>query len=327
MNERTTQRLPPLDSLRGFDAAARHLSFTRAAVELHLTQSAISRQVQTLEAQLGVALFRRETRRLVLTPAGEALHRVAAEALARLAEVCASLRAGQRRPQVDLTAAVGIASLWLVPRLAAFQAAQPDVDVRISADNRIVDLERDGFDVALRYLAAGDAPDGAILLFEEEVFPVAAPQVAASLPARVSAEDFAKIVLLAYDDDRAAPWFSWEPWLAGLGLAAARPKAILRFNQYDQIMRAAEEGQGVALGRGPLVARAIAAGRLRPLAVRREKIPARAYYLLRAPQAARAEVDAFVAWVRREAAETVAQVAAQNGGGVQLTTGSRSIRA
>ncbi|MBW7900107.1 MAG: LysR family transcriptional regulator [Rhodocyclaceae bacterium] len=299
------RRLPSLDPLKGFEAAARHLSFTRAADELHLTQSAISRQIQTLEAQLGVRLFQREVRRLRLTPEGEALLRVVGELLERLADVCAGLRAAQRRPQVHITAAVGIASLWLVPRLAVFQQAQPDVDVRISADNRVVDLEREGFDVALRYLAASEVPAAATLLFEEEVFPVASPQLAASLPKHVSAEDFAHIVLLAYDDDRAAPWLSWEPWLTGLGLAGARPKAVLRFNQYDQLVRAAEEGQGVALGRGPLVARAIADGRLRPLAVRREKLPARAYYLLRAQTPSRPEVDCFVAWLLAEAETTV----------------------
>ena len=299
------RRLPSLDPLKGFDAAARHLSFTRAASELHLTQSAISRQIQTLEEQLGVRLFRREIRALHLTAEGEALHRVVADMLNRLADACAEIRKTQRRPQVNLTAAVGIASLWLVPRLAAFQVAQPDVDVRISADNRVVDLDREGFDIALRYLGEGEAPPGAMLLFEEQVFPVAAPALAASLPKRVSAEDFSKVVLLAYDDDRAAPWFSWEPWLLGLGLAGARPKAVLRFNQYDQIMRAAEDGQGVALGRGPLVARAIAEGRLKPLAVKREKLPAWAYYLVLADGAARPEVDRFVAWLKEEAEATV----------------------
>lgn len=298
-------RLPSLDPLKGFDAAARHLSFTRAAAELHLTQSAVSRQIQTLEAQLGVRLFRREVRQLHLTPEGERLQRVVSEVLQRLGAVCSELRSAQRRPQVNLTATVGIASLWLVPRLASFQSAQPEVDVRISADNRIVDLDREQFDVALRYLAAGDAPPGAVLLFEEEVFPVAAPQIAASLPKHLSAEDFSKVVLLAYDDDRAAPWFSWEPWLIGLGLAGAKPKAVLRFNQYDQLMRAAEDGQGVALGRGPLVVRAIASGRLVPLAVKREKIPARGYYLVRAEGRQRPEVDCFVDWLREESEKTV----------------------
>jgi DNA-binding transcriptional LysR family regulator len=311
MNKRTSparRRLPSLDALKGFDAAARHLSFTRAAGELHLSQSAVSRQVQLLEEQLGVVLFRREVRRLSLTREGQTLHQVAGEMLDRLAEVCDGLRPSRRRPQVNLTASVGIASLWLVPRLASFQLAEPEVDVRIAADNRMVDLEREGFDLALRYLAVEDAPAGAALLFEEAVFPVAAPALAASLPAKVSAEDFSQVVLLAYDDDRAAPWFSWEPWLLGLGLADARPKAIIRFNQYDQIMRAAEAGQGVALGRGPLVARAIEEGRLKALAVRREKLPARAYYLVRTTASRRPEVDAFADWILGEAAATTAEV-------------------
>ncbi|MBK9445490.1 MAG: LysR family transcriptional regulator [Betaproteobacteria bacterium] len=310
--EQHAGRLPPLDALKGFDAAARHLSFTRAAAEMNLTQSAISRQVQALEGHLGVSLFKREVRRLVLTPEGETLRRVAGEMLGRLADVCAGLRATQRRPQVNITAVVGIASLWLVPRLAVFQLAQPDVDVRISADNRVVDMTREGFDLGLRYLATADAPPNATLLFEEEMFPVAAPKLAATLPARVSVEDFSRIVLLAYDDDRNAPWLSWEPWLIGLGLAGARPKAVLRFNQYDQLIRAAEEGQGVALGRGPLVARSIAEGRLKPLAVRREKMPARAYYLVRNEGQARPEVDRFVAWLLEEAEKTTRSMRGQD---------------
>jgi DNA-binding transcriptional LysR family regulator len=295
------------------------LSFTLAAAELHLTQSAISRQIQTLEEQLGVKLFQREVRRLRLTPEGETLQRVVGEMLARLADVCAGLRATQRRPQVNITAVVGIASLWLVPRLAAFQAAQPDVDVRISADNRLVDMTREGFDLGLRYLATADAPPNATLLFEEEMFPVAAPKLAATLPARVSVEDFSHIVLLAYDDDRNAPWLSWEPWLIGLGLAGARPKAVLRFNQYDQLIRAAEEGQGVALGRGPLVARSIAEGRLKPLAVRREKMPARAYYLVRNEEQVRPEVDRFVVWLLEEAEKTTRSMRGEDDAPVQAT--------
>ena len=303
------RRLPSLDPLKGFEAAARHLSFTRAAEELHLTQSAVSRQIQTLEMQLGVRLFHRETRRLRLTAEGETLQRAVAETLDRLAAVCAGLRAVTRRPRVQVTATVGLASLWLVPRLAAFQAAQPDVDVRISADNRLVDLAREGFDLALRYLAASEAPPGATLLFAEEVFPVASPQLAASLPRRIGVDDFSRIVLLAYDDDRIAPWLSWEPWLIGLGLAGARPKAVLRFNQYDQLIRAAEEGQGIALGRAPLVARAIAEGRLAPLAVRRERLPARGYFLVRAKESARPEVDRFIDWLQAEAGTTLRESA------------------
>lgn len=298
-------RLPALDPLRGFDAAARHLSFTRAATELHLTQSAISRQVQTLENQLGIRLFRREARRLSLTPAGEVLARTVAETLERLAEVCAGLKAAQRRPRVNVSASVGIASLWLVPRLAAFQEAEPDVDVRLSADNRLVeDLEREDIDLALRYIAPEAAPPDAALLFEEEVFPVAAPKLAARLPAVLKAEDLAGITLLAFDNGHKAPWFSWEPWLTGLGLAHARPKAVLQFNQYDQLIRAAEDGRGIALGRGPLVARLIAAKKLKALRGPRRRIPSRAYFLVRARHALRPEAERFAQWLLAEARQT-----------------------
>jgi DNA-binding transcriptional LysR family regulator len=298
------RRLPALDPLKGFDAAARHLSFTKAAEELFLTQSAISRQIQTLEEQLGVKLFRREARRLSLTPEGEVLQRAVAETLARLADVCAGLRASQRRPRVNVSAAVGLASLWLVPRLAAFQEIEPDVDVRLSADNRMVDLAREDIDLALRYIHPDTAPPGATLLFEEEVFPVAAPKLAAKLPAVLRPEDLSKLTLLAFDNGHKAPWFSWEPWLVGLGLAHARPKAVLEFNQYDQLIRAAEDGRGIALGRGPLVGQLIAEGKLRPLGKSRQRVAARAYFLVRAPKANRPEVDHFAEWLQREARKT-----------------------
>jgi LysR family glycine cleavage system transcriptional activator len=303
MHERL-RGLPSLDPLKGFDAAARHLSFTKAAAELFLTQSAISRQIQTLEEQLGVKLFHREVRRLTLTPEGEILARSLAEILPRLADVCAGLKAAQRRPRVTVSAAVGIAALWLVPRLAFFQEAEPDVDVRLSADNRMVDLRREDIDLALRYISPETAPAGASLLFNEVVFPVASPQLAATIPDTPSAEDIAKLTLLAFDNNSHTPWLSWEPWLQGLGLGHAKPKAVLQFNQYDQMIRAAEDGRGIALGRGPLVAQAIADGRLKPLTDARQHVAARGYFLVRSPQTLRPEAERFAAWLLDEARKT-----------------------
>lgn len=300
------RNLPSLDPLKGFDAAARHLSFTKAAAELFLTQSAISRQIQTLEEQLGVKLFRREVRRLALTPEGEVLARAVAEMLARLADVCAGLRTGRRRPRVTVSVTVGMAALWLVPRLAAFQELEPDLDVLISADNRKVDLEREGIDLALRYMSPEAPPPEATPLFDEVVFPVASPAVAAVLPAVLRPEDLAKTTLLDFDSGNHTPWLSWEPWLLGLGLADARPKAVLQFNQYDQMIRAAEDGRGIALARGPLVAQSIAEGRLQPLGDARQRVAARAYFLVREPQAVRPEVERFAAWLLDEARKTKA---------------------
>lgn len=296
--------LPSLDPLKGFDAAARHLSFTKAAAELFLTQSAVSRQIQTLEEQLGVKLFRREVRRLALTPEGEVLARAVAEMLARLDDVCSGLRASQRRPRVTVSASVGFAALWLVPRLAAFQELEPDLDVLISADNRIVDLEREGIDLALRYVCPEVPPPGGIQLFDEVVFPVASPAVAAGLPPVLRAEDLGNTTLLAFEGGSSLPWLSWEPWLLGLGLARAKPKAVLQFNQYDQMIRAAEDGRGIALARGPLVAQSIAEGRLQALGDARRHVAARAYFLVRSPGATRPEVERFAAWLLDEARKT-----------------------
>jgi DNA-binding transcriptional LysR family regulator len=296
--------LPSLDPLKGFEAAARHLSFTKAAAELFLTQSAVSRQIQTLEDQLGVRLFRREVRRLSLTPEGEVLYRATAEMLGRLADVCAGLKAAQRRPRVTVSAAVGISALWLVPRLAAFQEAEPDLDVLISADNRMVDLERENIDLALRYIAPDAAPPEATLLFDEVVFPVASPALAATLPPVLGADDLAKLTLLAFESNNKTPWLTWEPWLLGQGLAHAAPKAVLRFTQYDQMIRAAEDGRGLALGRGPLVAQSIAAGRLQALGDTREHVAARAYFLVSNPRGIRPEADRFAKWLIDEAKQT-----------------------
>ena len=295
-------RLPSLDALKGFDAAARHLSFTRAAAELSLTQSAISRQVQTLEAQLGVRLFLRGVRKLTLTPEGEQLHRAVASALANLAEVCAGLRAGKRRPRVTVSAAISIAALWLVPRLGGFQERYPDVDVRLSADNRTVDLAREEVDVALRYGPPELMPPEALLLFDEVVFPVASPGIATGFPVKPTPADLAMVTLLAWRSDVPSPGLDWAPWLVSLGLEKARPKALMQFNQYDQMIRAAADGQGIALGRGPLVRRLVDAGQLAPLMATRERVASRGYFLLPAAGGARPEVDAFIAWLMAEAA-------------------------
>jgi DNA-binding transcriptional LysR family regulator len=296
--------LPPLDALKGFEAAARHLSFTRAAAELFLTQSAISRQIQALESHLGVRLFERQTRRLALTPEGERFQRVVTEALDRLTAACAELKSAQRRPRVTITAFVGIASLWLVPRLAAFQAVEPELDVLISADNRVADLEREGIDLALRMMPPERAPAGATLLFDEVIFPVASPAVAAQFPDGFKVEALPQHTLLAFDDAGKTPWLSWDFWLQAQGLAPVRPKAVLQFNQYDQLIRAAVDGRGIAIGRGALTTELIAQGLLVPLSEARQRVAARAYYLVRSTAAARPEVARFADWLVGEARAT-----------------------
>lgn len=291
-------RLPPLDPLRGFVAAARHLSFTRAAAELHLTQSAISRQVQTLEQALGVRLFVRGVRALALTPQGERLFGRADAWLREWGELARELRAGDRRRPVTVTASIGIAALWLVPRLLDFQARHPDIDVRLAAGNRMMDLAREGIDVAIRYCADRDAPDGARRLFGESVFPVASPNLGDGLV--LCAATLPRLVLLDLDDV-GYPWLRWDDWLAAIGLAGVRPQAVVQFNHYDQMIQAAAAGQGLAIGRAALVAPMLADGRLVAVGDARREVAGRGYWLVTAPGEVREEVRRFVGWVGERA--------------------------
>ena len=167
--------LPPLAFFQGFEAAARTLSFTKAAEELFITQSAVSRQIKALEDHLGIRLFERRPRSLALTESGHALHRISADVLERLQAATDQLRAAHRTRQLSITTTTGFASLWLIPRLQRFTGLHPDIDVRISATTDTLNLERSLIDLAIRYCAPEAAPDGAVRLFGEEMIPVCAP--------------------------------------------------------------------------------------------------------------------------------------------------------
>lgn len=292
-----TTRSPSLDLLRGFEAAARRLSFTLAAQELFVTQSAISRQVKALEADLGVQLFERRHRAIRLTPAGQTLLRATEQALRLLADAAADLRANAARRPLTVTCSVGFASLWLVPRLLEFRDAHPEIDLRIDANNRLVDLEREGIELAVRYCPPELAPEGAVRLFGEEVFPVCAPRIAEERPLATPA-DLAQHVLLHFgDDDGVLPSASWTVWTEAMGLSRLTPAGSLRFSQYDQVIQAAVEGQGVALGIGPLVRRHLERGRLVAPFEQRFATP-RGYYLATSARARlRADVRAFSGWL------------------------------
>ena len=210
MNKR--RDLPDLDLLKGFEAAARLLSFTKAGAELFLTQSAISRQVQALEQQLGVPLFQRRTRALLLTDAGQRYFRAVSATLAQLREATARLAADQTSGTLTVTTTVTFASLWLVPRLADFQRRHPEITVRLVADNAIQDLKRERLEVAIRYSTRKLAGEGAVKLFGERVVPVCSPRLLKHATLAQPA-DLANFVLLHFDDPEAqAPWLSWNVW-------------------------------------------------------------------------------------------------------------------
>ena len=198
---RNRNALPALDLLVGFEAAARHLSFTKAGEELFLTQSAVSRQIKELEDQLGVPLFERRHRALALTPAGHAFHRDVSAALSALATAADTVHGAARGPGVTLSTTVSFASLWVIPRLSAFRARHPDTEVYISADDRLVDLGRGEVDIAVRYLPDAKAPEGAVRLFGERMMPVVSPGLVrrGGIPL-ATPSDLARHVLLHLDD-------------------------------------------------------------------------------------------------------------------------------
>jgi len=301
---KTLHRLPSLDFLRGFEAAGRTLSFTRSAEELFVTQSALSRQVKALEDALGVPLFERRHRALALTPAGQAFHRAVSEHLRAIALAADAAGRQAREPGLTLTTTVSFASLWIIPRLSRFRARHPDVEVYVSADDRTVDLDRGDVDIAVRYLAESAVPEGAIRLFGERMLPVVAPAVARDPRTPLARpSDLSRHVLLHLDDtDGRLPWLNWTAWLTSNGEPDLKPAGALRFRLYDQLIQAAVGGQGVALGRLPLLAELLRDGRLvAPFTKRFEST--RGYYVLVAPHAAgRPDVAAFVGWLAQEAA-------------------------
>ena len=294
------QELPPLDLLRSFEAAARHLSFTKAAEELFLTQSAVSRQIQQVEAHLGVALFERRHRALALTEAGSVMQRAVVDCLERLRDATTRVRGTATVRHVAITCTPGFASLWLIPRLTRFTAQHPAVDVRISATLELVDLQRQQVDLAVRFVPTRQG-DGAPL-FEESVLPVCSPRLVADRrnPLRKPA-DLANHTLLAVDLPQGSVALDWEPWSRVMGLGELRMKNTVRFTQYADAVAAAVAGQGVVIGRMPLLAELLRDKRLvAPFGG--SAASQRGYYVVMGESGRRnPDAQAFALWLRAEA--------------------------
>ena len=301
-----SKRRPPrlsLDLLRGFDAAARHLSFTRAAQELSLTQSAISRGIKTLEQQIGQPLFHRVHRALQLTPAGQKLLRTTGEVFARIDDATAQLVDSKR--VLAITTTTALASLWLAPRLLRFNRLHPGIDVRIVASDEPVDLEREQIDVAIPFVPHGAAPPpGSERLLDCEFFPVCSPTLAndPAHPLRTPA-DLAHHVWLDHDTIRdGRPWSKWDAWFKGTGIVPVKPVSMLRFSHGDQMITATLDGSGVAMGGRPHLARQIRDGVLCAPFGPEAAVPVGAFFVrIRPASAAQDAVQAFVAWLRSEA--------------------------
>ncbi|MFL5032050.1 MAG: transcriptional regulator GcvA [Xanthobacteraceae bacterium] len=294
--------LPHVGFFQGFEAAARTLSFTKAAEELFITQSAVSRQIKALEDHLGVTLFERRPRALVLTEHGQALYAVAADALDRLQTAVDRLRMDGRTGQLSITTTTGFASLWLIPRLRRFTSLHPEIDVRISATTEMLNLERSLVDLAIRYCPPDAVPEGATRLFGEGVLPVCARSLLRdrSRPLK-RPHDLRRHTLLHFDYPGAMRSFmDWGTWLTALGIGELKPAGALHFTQYEQMIQAAVDGQGVALGRQPLVNDLIASGVL-VAPFKNAVAGSRAYFLIEQPAArGKVQVRQFAAWLLDE---------------------------
>ena len=301
------RRLPPLNALRAFEAAARHLSFTRAADELAVTQTAISHQIKGLEARLGVQLFRRLPRGLVLTEEAQLFLPAIRDAFDRIAAATERLTREQGSGVLTLSTLPSFAGKWLVPRLGRVRQAHPEIDLRISASLRLVDFDRDNVDVAIRS-GRGHYPGLRVdRLFTEEVFPVCSPRLLAEGPHPLRTPDDLRHHVLLHDLDPGQVVFAdatepWRRWLAAAGVDGVDVERGPLFEDTHLLLDAAIAGHGVALGRSAIAAADLAAGRLvRPFEV---SLPFGLAYYLVCPEASaeRPKVRAFREWLLAEAA-------------------------
>ena len=294
------RHLPPLNGLRAFEAAARHLSFTRAAEELNVTQAAVSHQIKGLEGRLGMRLFRRLNRALMLTDEGQRLLPATRDAFDRLAEAVAGLKARDTAGPLTVSVMPSLAAKWLVPRLSRFQEHYPDIDLRITALERLVDLVRDDVDIAIRF-GSGKWPGvRADMVLEDRVTPVCTPALLQRLgqPA-----DLAHVTLLHESMEPMVNFPDWSTWLQAAGVSGVDVSRGLRFSHTHILLQAAIDGRGVALGQLALAADDLAAGRL--VAPFELSLPAGyAYYVVYLPGAAdRPKIKAFREWVTSEMAD------------------------
>lgn len=304
------RRLPPLNALRAFEAAARHLSLTRAAEELHVTPAAVSHQVKGLESYLGVKLFRRVNRSLLLTDAGQACLPGLHEGFDRLAEAMEAARAEDENGPFTVTVPPSFGAKWLVTRLDRFRQKHPGYDVRLDASMRLVDLLREGVDIAVRYGAGRYEGMRVDRLMDEVAIPVCSPRLLEGENPLREPADLCRHTLLhhtsSYQDDS---YPDWRMWLQAAGVNTCDLSRGPTFSMASMAVEAAINGQGVALVGHVLVADDIAAGRLvRPFEL---SFPVLFAYYIVSPlvTAERPRVVAFREWLLEEAQLSGAQAA------------------
>lgn len=294
-----SRRLPPLNALRAFECAARHLSFTKAADELHVTQAAISHQIKGLEDWLGMPLFRRLNRALVLTEAGESYLPAVKDALDTLSHATERLLRRDGSGALTISTMPSFAAKWLVMRLGRFQGRHPELEVRLHTTSQIVDFNQQDVDIAIRF-GAGRWPGlRCERLLTEDIYPVCSPALLRGDRPLDKPEDLRHHTLL-HDDY----FITWGTWAEAAGLTGVDVTRGPRFDDSGLLLQAATEGAGVALARGVLVADDIAAGRL--VRLFDVHLPGDyAYYVVAPPQHfSKPKVKAFRDWLFEEAAPT-----------------------
>jgi len=306
------QRPLSVGNLRAFEAVARRLNFSEAADELHLTQSAVSRQIKSLEDELGSALFSRGTRHVELTTDGSTLLRAVAPWLDRLDASVRQIRQTRGRRVVSVSTFASFASLWLIPQMEAFQRAHPDIDIRVSATDKMSDIDDPDLDLVLRYSGRDQAGPNALRLFGELLTPAISPWLAEQIrsgqaPPLATPHDLARHTLAEEDDNRpSAEFLSWRYWLERHGQSRLQPRRWLYLNFTYQQVQAALAGQGVALARVPLVAEQLERGELlEPFGAAGRLASPYVYWLIVSPASrSRVEVKQFCDWVETRAAQT-----------------------
>lgn len=280
-------RLPPLDTLQAFEAAARTGSFSAAAETLSLTHGAVSRQIARLERWLGQRLFERQARGVSLTPDGRRLFERTTQAFALIADTADRWWEPRGGAVVRLTSIPSVCGLWLMPRMAAFEAGPPPLRIELLIAQRFVDLDEEGIDLAIR-CGRGEAPGRISLkLFEETCFPVATPSLAAEIGSG-RPEDLLRFPLI-HDSDAAG----WRAWFAAQGLDYVPRRQDRRFEDYNLVLDAAACGLGIALARPPLAGSALEGSRV--VRVHDAEAPNPSAYWLDRPQGRLREAAAALA--------------------------------
>jgi LysR family glycine cleavage system transcriptional activator len=304
------RRLPSLGGLKTFEAAARHLSFTKAAAELGVTPAAVSYQIRGLEEQLEVALFTRSTRAMQLTEGGSLLIAAMTQAFDGIAQAVARLKELNGRPRLTITTGPSFAAKWLVPRLHRFLLQNSSADVRVEVSQEIAELGWTGIDIAIRF-GHGNYPQmRSDRLFDEVISPVCSPKLAAGNPPLRQPQDLRRHTLIHVEwQSEGATWPDWRMWMLAAGIASDEPLRALHFSQTSLAVQAAIDGQGVALSESTLVADDIAAGRLvHPFDVSIRGPAPLAYYLVSPQRSSSALADAFRDWIIAEARQMQATV-------------------